>query len=229
MRAVSCFDALQKALGADLDFHGTDGKYASHGWHPFPAKFPPQLPQFFIEHLSDAEDVVLDPMLGSGTTLVEAMRLGRRVIGCDIDPLARMIAAAKLAPIEAVKTLQTGYRIIDDAKRDYWQNRDALERELSLRFDEKTRAFVNYWFLPPQQLELIALLQHLESLPVHSQAQKRMRDFLKMVFSSTIIAKSGGVSRARSGAHAPPPGYRQKAQLGVFRICQAVGTQPRRV
>ena len=204
MRAVSCFDALQKALGADLDFHGTDGKYASHGWHPFPAKFPPQLPQFFIEHLSDAEDVVLDPMLGSGTTLVEAMRLGRRVIGCDIDPLARMIAAAKLAPIEAVKTLQTGYRIIDAAKRDYWQNRDALERELSLRFDKKTRAFVNYWFLPPQQLELIALLQHLESLPVHSQAQERMRDFLKMVFSSTIIAKSGGVSRARDLAHTRP-------------------------
>ena len=204
MSTVNYFDALQKALGADLDFHGTDGKYASHGWHPFPAKFPPQLPQFFIEHLSDAEDVVLDPMLGSGTTLVEAMRLGRRVIGCDIDPLARMIAAAKLAPIEAVKTLQTGYRIIDAAKRDYWQNRDALERELSLRFDEKTREFVNYWFLPPQQLELIALLQHLESLPVHSQTQERIRDFLKMVFSSTIIAKSGGVSLARDLAHTRP-------------------------
>lgn len=202
MSAVSCFDALRKALGADLDFHGTDGKYASHGWHPFPAKFPPQLPQFFIEHLSDVEDVVLDPMLGSGTTLVEAMRLGRRVIGCDIDPLARMIAATKLAPIEAVKTLQTGYRIIDAAKRDYWQNRDALERELSLRFDEKTREFINYWFLPQQQLELIALLQHIESLPVHSQ--ERIRDFLKIVFSSTIIAKSGGVSLARDLAHTRP-------------------------
>ena len=48
MGAVSCFDALQEALCADLDFHGTDGKYASHGWHPFPAKFPPQLPQFLL-------------------------------------------------------------------------------------------------------------------------------------------------------------------------------------
>ena len=210
MSAVSCFDALRKALCADLDFHGTDGKYASHGWHPFPAKFPPQLPQFFIEHLSDVEDVVLDPMLGSGTTLVEAVRLGRCVIGCDIDPLARMIAAAKLTPIEAVKILQTGYRIIDAAKRDYWQNRDALERELSLRFDEKTREFINYWFLPQQQLELIALLQHIESLPAHSEdsaislTQERIRDFLKIVFSSTIIAKSGGVSLARDLAHTRP-------------------------
>ena len=214
MSAVSCLDALQKALGADLDFHGTDGKYASHGWHPFPAKFPPQLPQFFIEHLSDVEDVVLDPMLGSGTTLVEAMRLGRRVVGCDIDPLARMIAAAKLAPIEAVKTLQTGYRIIDAAKRDYWQNRDALERELSLRFDEKTREFINYWFLPQQQLELIALLQHIESLLVHSQ--ERIRDFLKIVFSSTIIAKSGGVSLARDLAHTRPHRDTNKTPNSAF-------------
>lgn len=210
MSAVNCFDALREALCADLDFHGTDGKYASHGWHPFPAKFPPQLPQFFIKHLSDVEDVVLDPMLGSGTTLVEAMRLGRRVVGCDIDPLARMIAAAKLTPIEAVKTLQTGYRIIDSAKRDYWQNRDVLERELSMRFDGKTEEFVNYWFLPQQQLELIALLQHIEAVPAHSENsatslnQKRIRDFLRVVFSSTIIAKSGGVSMARDLAHTRP-------------------------
>ena len=210
MSAGSCFDALQEVLCADLDFHGTDGKYASHGWHPFPAKFPPQLPQFFIEHLSDANDIVLDPMLGSGTTLVEAMRLGRRVVGCDIDPLARMIAVAKLTPIKAVKTLQTGYRIIEAAKRDYWQNRDALEREWSLRFDAKTGEFVNYWFLPQQQLELIALLQHIESVTTHSGdsatllQQERIQQFLKVVFSSTIIAKSGGVSLARDLAHTRP-------------------------
>ena len=68
-----------------------------------PPSFRRNYPQFFIEHLSDVEDVVFDPMLGSGTTLVEAMRLGRRVIGCDIDPLARMIAAAKLTPMKAAK------------------------------------------------------------------------------------------------------------------------------
>jgi DNA modification methylase len=222
MNAVSYFGTLRKTLCADLDFHGTDGKYASHGWHPFPAKFPPQLPRFFIEHLSDVEDVVFDPMLGSGTTLVEAMRLGRRVIGCDIDPLARMIAVAKLTPMKAAKTLQAGYRIIDAAKRDYRQNRDDLERELNLRFDEKTNEFINYWFPPQQQLELIALLKNIESLPEYSedsdisQSQERIRDFLKIVFSSTIIAKSGGVSLARDLAHTRPHRDTEKNPNSAF-------------
>ncbi len=103
--AQSRSPSLQEALRSDLEFHGASGKYATHGWHPFPAKFPPQLPHLFIETLSASGDTVLDPMLGSGTTLVEAQRLGRRAIGCDIDPLARLISAAKLTPTNPVDAL----------------------------------------------------------------------------------------------------------------------------
>jgi DNA modification methylase len=63
-------------LSDDLDFHGKSSAYASHNSHAFPAKFPPQLPKKFIEGLTEPGDVVLDPMMGLGTTILEAFLTG---------------------------------------------------------------------------------------------------------------------------------------------------------
>jgi len=80
--------SLCTILNGDLDFQGKTGDYASHNFHSFPAKFPPQLPAKFITTLTSAGEIVLDPMMGSGTTILEAYLSGRRAIGIDIDPLA---------------------------------------------------------------------------------------------------------------------------------------------
>ncbi len=202
---------LQDSLRADLDFHGTNGNHSTHGWHPFPAKFPPQLPQFFIESLSIKDEVIFDPMFGSGTTLVEAKRLGRRAIGCDIDPLARMITEAKLVSLNPVKTLETGYKIVESAQRDFHNDREQLEQELSQHFDEKTQEFIDYWFLREQQLELLALLKRIEVIQ-----QDNMQKFFRMIFSATIIAKSGGVSLARDLAHTRPHKVSDKTPNSAF-------------
>ena len=172
----------------------------AHAWHPFPAKFPPQLPAFLIDRLSDRGDVVLDPMAGSGTTLLEAVRLGRRAIGCDIDPLARMIAAAKLDARRPLGRAEGGPGCPERRReRLPRERRGSCGRDLDLRFDARTREFVDYWFLSRHQLELLALLQRIEALP-----QGGTRAFLEVMFSSTIIAKSGGVSLARDLAHTRP-------------------------
>jgi DNA modification methylase len=70
-------ERLSDLLSSDLDFHGKNSAYASHNFHAFPAKFPPQLPRKFIEGLTEPGDVVLDPMMGSGTTIVEVFLPGR--------------------------------------------------------------------------------------------------------------------------------------------------------
>ena len=48
-------------LSQNFDFHSQDSSYASHNFHAFPAKFPPQLPQKFIQELTGPGDAVLDP------------------------------------------------------------------------------------------------------------------------------------------------------------------------
>lgn len=43
-------------------------------------------------NLSDPGELVLDPMLGSGTTATACLRAGRQVVGTDIDPMALLLA-----------------------------------------------------------------------------------------------------------------------------------------
>lgn len=53
---------------------------------PHPARFPVALPSFFIKMLTKPGDLVLDPFAGSAVTGEAAEKLGRRWIGCELDP-----------------------------------------------------------------------------------------------------------------------------------------------
>lgn len=55
------------------------------------ACFKAQLPRFFIEFLSQENDVVYDPFSGRGTTVLEAGLMGRRIIANDINPLSEIL------------------------------------------------------------------------------------------------------------------------------------------
>jgi hypothetical protein len=72
-----------------------------HFFHHWTAKFIPQIPRQAIELYAEPGDVVLDPFMGCGTTLVEAARRGHDSWGTDINPLAVKIAQAKTAPVDA--------------------------------------------------------------------------------------------------------------------------------
>ena len=62
------------------------------------ACFKPQLPRFFIERLTRRGDPVYDPFMGRGTTVLEAALLGRVPLGCDVNPLSRVLVEPRLAP-----------------------------------------------------------------------------------------------------------------------------------
>ncbi len=62
-----------------------------------PAKFPEKLVTDFIETFSEPDDTVLDPMMGTGSALIAAVRHGRDVIGVDLNPTFVDIARNRIA------------------------------------------------------------------------------------------------------------------------------------
>ena len=64
---------------------------------PHPCQLPVHLLERLILMSTDEGDVILDPFMGTGTTAVAAARLGRKVIGIDLDPQYVEITQQKLA------------------------------------------------------------------------------------------------------------------------------------
>ncbi|MBN8656103.1 MAG: site-specific DNA-methyltransferase [Anaerolineae bacterium] len=191
---------LVTSLSGDLNFtENTKDAHLSHKAHSFPAKFPPQLPRKFILELTSPGDVVLDPMMGSGTTLLEAFLQDRQAIGFDIDPLAMLLAQVKTEAYNTAELGVLGNRILKDARKMVHSYSDLLTSVKSKRFDEKTIEFIDYWFTAEVQLELLAL-----SLEIEKIESVKMRDFFRLIFSSIIITKTGGVSMALDLAHTRP-------------------------
>src|SRR3990167_254693 len=67
------------------------------GRHLHPATFPEALAFDHARSWSNNEDTLLDPFMGSGTTGVAAIKLGRKFIGIEIDPTYFAIAAKRIA------------------------------------------------------------------------------------------------------------------------------------
>ena len=91
-------------------------RYATHGLHEYRGKFFPQLVRALMNIARLPEDaVILDPMCGSGTTLVEARLSGRRSYGLDMNPLSVFVTDVKCGAL-ALKPAALG-DAFDDLRR----------------------------------------------------------------------------------------------------------------
>jgi len=192
-------DKLLNILSDDLDFHDQNNRNSLHNFHSFPAKFPPQLPCKCIQELTDIGDSVLDPMAGSGTSVLEAFLLGRHGIGFDIDPLALLITKVKTTSLDGIELIKTGNKIVNEARAGIKHKRNELMDDGLKNWDEKTLEFIDYWFLPETQIELLALREQIGQIE-----DPMIKGFFDLAFSSTIITKSGGVSLAFDLGHTRP-------------------------
>jgi SAM-dependent methyltransferase len=140
---------------------------------------------------------VLDPMAGSGTTLVTAKLRGHQVVGFDMDPLAILISNAWLSNVSK-NELETKAAEVLSRAESRAQNmalRDAYPRAA----DDETKKFVRYWFDQTNRRQLTALSQSISLV-----RDPRVRNLLWCAFSRLIITKKVGVSLAMDVSHSRP-------------------------
>jgi DNA modification methylase len=92
-------------FGAVLSINTNSVTLNTHGFHKYPAKFIPQIPQWAINKYlkNETNKLILEPFCGSGTTLVESALSGNYSIGIDIDPLSALISKVKTTKIDIIK------------------------------------------------------------------------------------------------------------------------------
>lgn len=169
-----------------LDFEAGGHLYATHRIHAYAARCPPPLVEWAISRYTAPGDVVLDPMVGSGTTLVEAALLGRRGWGIEIDPLARLIAKVKATPIQRNRIERARARIAS-----------LLEEN---RLDDSWRPELpdlGKWFRPEACADLARLRDAISRV---ARRDRDLRNLLWVSFSSLIVARTS-VANARDLVH----------------------------
>jgi hypothetical protein len=97
------------------------GRRQAHGLSQYPAMMVPPMQAVLMGLVTQAAgnvDSIVDPFLGSGTTLVEAMRLGLNYTGQDVNPLAILISRTKAGPFHVRQLQQAIARVGEYAATD---------------------------------------------------------------------------------------------------------------
>ncbi len=156
-----------------------DTSYITHGYYTYPAKFIPQLVSRLIKEHSNENNIVIDPFLGSGTTVVEAIVNNRIGIGTDINDIAYLIAKVKTTPIKIAELLQEFSKIeFDLQNRLNGQYNSSLNESLKVVSQNER---IDYWFLPQQKEKLSIVFARI--LEVQN---KDIRDFFLVAFAQIL-------------------------------------------
>lgn len=196
---------MKPLVNIRFDFDGEDTSYLTHSLHPYPAKFPPQLPKTILKEFARPGQNVLDPFCGSGTTLVEARIQGIHSTGVDINGLACLISQVKATPLnESQLTLLK--QTIQSFTREFsnWQVGNRPPQELP------TFNGLAHWF----QNNVAQELAFLKSL-IWEIRDSEIRALFKVAFASIIVRVSNQESDTRFAAIEKniPDGF----ALGLFR------------
>lgn len=143
--------------------------YITHNYHRYPAKFIPQIVERLIAQYARRDSIVCDPFGGCGTTLVESKILGRRSVGFDINPVAKLITEAKIEAINPTQLAKYSEQIF---KRIEWFD-PPKARKIHPRLD--------FWFTRETKRKLLRIY-----IPITRIQDKKIRTFFLCGFSHIL-------------------------------------------
>lgn len=167
----------------------------THTIHSYPAMMMPRIARNFIHQYASKNSVILDPYMGSGTTLLEGMVENvKKVIGFDLNPLAVLIATVKTTKFD-----------LDEIKKEI----DNLDYNLSKLVDyaRPTFSILESWF----KEDTIEDLSKLKTI-INSIENDQTRLFFMLVFSETVrfvsLTRNGEfklyrIAESKRGSHNP--------------------------
>lgn len=150
--------------------------------HPYPAKFISEIPRTLLGALPLPEGTaVFDPFCGSGTTLLEAQRLGMSSVGVDLNPIACLLSRVKTAPEPARFRLDAAVVV--------------REARLNLHPVIPNIPNVDHWFNPQVQVAAAALV-----VAIGQFSGAESFDALRLALSSILVRVSNQESDTRYAA-----------------------------
>lgn len=169
----------------DTSWNQGDSKYdLMHGIHAYPAKFPPFITTKALEYAYNKGlkvETVADIFCGCGTVAYEALTNGKNFYGCDVNPVATLIARTKCRKYDNAKL--TLY--FEKIQEEYI----SIKVEEYNEFSENER--IKYWFTDNQSLNLFKLRQSILDVVVDGDC----KDFFFCAYSAILKSCSRWLTR----------------------------------
>ena len=155
-----------------------------HKVHVYPAKFPSLIAQKSFEYATKLEmniERVADIFCGCGTVGVEACRKGYNFYGCDLNPVAVLLAEVKTTRYNAAEAIRIGKNIIENYKKK--------KPKKKYKFANKR---LKYWYLESQYNELYHLKQQIDMFATEESYHK----LFLCIFSSILKPTSKWLTKS---------------------------------
>ena len=165
----------KRTIDNKWSFKDSNTKEYTHCYHTYPAMMIPQIARTLIEEFSPAQGIqlLLDPYMGSGTSLVEASIKGINAIGTDLNPLARLISKVKTTHY-VEKDIQYYLNIIQTYLFEYKE--ELVEKR---NFDNISN--YSYWYSEDSLMRLSYISQI-----INNNTPAELRDFFYTALSEVV-------------------------------------------